>query len=240
MIRQIYELPIIDESIPIEGRIEAYYRAYGGEYDFCRFYSGDNILMMNYCGEFFISVKDGIDKEELYFFLKTSGMTSATMDVVCYKALKESLADFSHEPLYLMKSENIAVADGGTFTESYSEAFSVIKDAFGISDDCFDSWYTDICHRVRHNVSMLIALDGFSAACTVLYENESGCFLSHIGVKKEHQGKGLGKKLLRNANRLLKNKKLSLLCKADKREFYKSCGFVCEDEPTAYQIVKER
>ncbi len=240
MIRQIFELPPIDESNAIEGRIEAYFRAYGGEYDFCRFYSGEDILMMNYCGEFFISVKDGFDKEELYFFLKSSGMTSATIDSACYKALGEMLTDFSSEPLYLMQSENVAIADGGDFTESYSEAFSVIKDAFEISDESFSGWYTDICHRVRHKVSRLIALPDFSACCTVLYENNNGCFLSHIGVKKEYQGKGLGKKLLRNANRLLKNKKLSLLCKADKREFYKSCGFICEDEPTAYQIVKER
>ncbi len=240
MIKQIFELPIIDKSNVIEGRIEAYFKAYGGAYDFCRFYSGDNILMMNYCGEFFISVKDGFDKEELYFFLKSGGMTSATMDSFCYKVLGEMLADFSSEPLYLMQSENVAEADGGDFTESYSEVFSVIKDAFGISDEGFSGWYPDICHRVRHNVSRLIVLEGFTASCTVLYENESDCFLSHIGVKKEYQGKGLGKKLLRNANRLLKNKKLSLLCKWDKREFYKSCGFICKDEPTAYQIVKER
>ena len=240
MIRQIFELPPIDEASPIEGRIDAYFRAYGGEYDFCRFYSGDNILMMNYCGEFFVSVKDGFDKEELYFFLKSSGITSATMDSVCYKALKEMLTDFFSEPLYLMQSKNVAQADGGNFTESYTEVFSVIRDAFGIDEEGFSGWYTDICHRVRHNVSRLIAIDGFTASCTVLYENNSGFFLSHIGVKKEHQGKGFGKKILQNANRLLDNKKISLLCKADKREFYKSCGFICEDEPAAYQIVKER
>jgi ribosomal protein S18 acetylase RimI-like enzyme len=240
MIKQIFELPTIDESNVIEGRIEAYFRAYGGEYDFCRFYSGENILMMNYCGEFFISVKVDFDKEELYFFLENSGMTSATMDSACYKALSEMIYGFSSEPLYLMESDSVGISDDGSFTESYSEVFLVIKDAFDISNDSFGGWYTDICHRVRHKVSRLIALQDFSACCTVLYENGKTCFLSHIGVKKEYQGKGLGKKLLRNANRLLKNKNLSLLCKADKREFYKSCGFICENEPMAYQIVKER
>lgn len=240
MIRQIFELPPIDEKNVIEGRIEAYFRAYGGEYDFCRFYGGESLLMMNYCGKYFISVKDGFDWEELYFFLKNAGMMWAEMNSNCFQVLRDMFYGYSSKPLYLMKSHNITVAEGGSFTESYSEVFSVIKDAFELTEEDFSEWYTDTCHRVRHGVTRLIALDDMSAVCTALYENCSGCFLSDIGVKKELQGRGLGKKLLANASRLLEKKNLSLLCKADKREFYKSCGFICDDEPTAYQIVKEK
>lgn len=240
MIRQIFELPPIDETSPVESRIEAYFNAYGGNYDFCRFYSGDNILMMNYCGKFYVSVKDDFDWEELYFFLKNAGTLWAEMNSRGFDVLRDTFYDYRTIPLYLMKSEAVEVSEGGNFTESYSEVFSVIKDAFELSDDDFSNWYTDTCHRVRHGVTRLIALDDYSASCTVFYENTEGCFLSDIGVKKEYQGRGLGRKLLYNANRLLENKKLSLLCKADKREFYKSCGFICEDKPAAYQLVKEK
>ncbi len=240
MIRQIFELPPINYKNAVESRIEAYFKAYGGDYDFCRFYSGDNILMLNYCGKYYISVKDGFDWEELYFFLKNAGMSWAEMNDRCFDVLRDMFYDYRTTPLYLMKSEAVEVSEGGNFTESYSEIFSVIKDAFELSEDDFPQWYTDTCHRVRHGVTRLIALDDYSASCTVFYENNEGCFLSDIGVRKEFQGRGLGRKLLGNANRLLKGKKLSLLCKAEKREFYKSCGFICENEPVAYQIVKEK
>lgn len=240
MIRRIFELPPIDDGNVIEGRIDAYYNAYGGEYDFCRFYSGENILIMNYCGEYFISAKDSFDSEELFFFLQSGGVSSATMNAECYNALKNELGGYYCEPLYLMKSSSVEISESGSFTENYIEVFSVIKDAFSISDDAFSGWYTDICHRVRHGVSRLIALDGFSAVCTVLYENDKSCFLSHIGVKRQYQGRGLGKKLMGSAKALSGDKKLSLLCKTDKRGFYKSCGFICDEKPYAYQIVKEK
>ncbi|MBR4306263.1 MAG: hypothetical protein IKT78_05405, partial [Ruminiclostridium sp.] len=172
MIRRIFELPPIDDGNVIEGRIDAYYNAYGGEYDFCRFYSGENILIMNYCGEYFISAKDSFDSEELFFFLQSGGVLSATMNAKCYNALKNKLGGYYCEPLYLMKSSSVETSESGSFTENYAEVFSVIKDAFGISDDAFSSWYTDVCHRVRHGVSRLIALDGFSAVCTMLYQRE--------------------------------------------------------------------
>ncbi len=243
MIERITKIPgkfITDNAVA--GRINAYMSAYGSNYDFCRFYCGENLLIMNYDGEHFI-YGDSCDTDELLYFLKADGLFSATIDNVIFKQIENSLDGYKTEELYLMRYDNkVAVPENENayFTESYSEVFSVLKSAFSYTDENYPRWYTDNCHRVRHNVSKLIALydnEKISATCTVLYENRYGCFISHIGVDRAMQGSGRGKALINSAKALLYGRRLTLLCKKDKVGFYKKCGFICEDKPQAYQII---
>ncbi len=230
---------------PVVGRIDAYMKAYGADYDFCRFYSGENVLIMNYDGEHFIYTADSFDSDELLLFLLADGLFCATITADAYCILKDRLSDYKSEELYLMEYDNKAPAEeneNAQFTENYEEVFSILKSAFTYQDENYPRWYTDTCHRVRHGVSKLVKLSEngkIRASCTMLYENSYGCFLSHIGVDKSLQGKGVGKTLINSAKSLLAGKRLTLLCKKDKVDFYKKCGFICDDKPLAYQIIKE-
>ena len=108
MIQRIYEIPDrfrIDNCVI--GRIDGYFRAYGSDYDFCRFYSGENSLIMNYDGEHFVYTDENCDKDELMFFLMADGLNCATVNENAYKLMKDDLSGFACQKLYLMTKENI-------------------------------------------------------------------------------------------------------------------------------------
>lgn len=228
---------ILPSDCPVAGRIDAYYRAYGGEYDFCRFYHGRDTAVMLYGGEVFAWAGGGADTVELGLFLKTLPHFSLIMNDICREGVDEN---GTAKPLYCMyKRQEQTLTGEDIFTEDYEAVFDVISDAFDIKGkEARDRWYTDTCHRVRHGVSKMLLLchEGKPAAtCTVLYQNRSGAFLSHIGVKKELWGKGLGGRILSLAAGRYGS--ISLLCEEDKRGFYEHYGFSCEK--TAYRILRD-
>ncbi|MCH5325494.1 MAG: GNAT family N-acetyltransferase [Eubacterium sp.] len=230
MIRQLCgDTVTVSSDCPVEGRIEAYYRAYGTGYDFCRFYTGDNVLAMLYCGELFVKAYHGADMEELGYFIDT---------VPHFSLIAAGFQPDGAEPLLHMRGSFEQSGNADCITEDYSAVYEVLSDAFGITDESdFGRWYTDTCHRVRHNVSRLLLIcdNGMPAAtATVLYDNRYGAFLSHIGVKRRLWGKGCGRRIVSKAAEIYGN--ISLLCEQDKQEFYEKCGLTCRG--TVYKVLR--
>ncbi len=237
MIKRIYGAlpPGYPSDNVIVGRINAYYRAYGTGYDFCTFYEGDNTLALYYGGELYIHCGENTDTESLLAFSDMLGARAVMSDI----RLSEKV-----EELYIMISDTAPTAHGNDhlkaeFTEDYRTVFEILKSGFSLCDDQFDDWYADTCHRVRHGVSKLIIMysgDIPVATATVLYGDDKECFLSHIAVRQDMQKNGIGKALLSSAARLLDNRKITLACKKNVRQFYINCGFTIAS--TAYEITR--
>lgn len=236
MIKRIYgALPpdYLSDNV-IVGRINAYYRAYGTGYDFCTFYEGNNTLALYYGGELYVHGNENTDTESLLAFSDMLGARAVMSDI--------RLSEKS-ETLYIMTSGKMpAVCNDllkAEFTEDYRTVFEILKSGFALSDDQFDDWYADTCHRVRHDVSRLIVMysgDIPVATATVLYGDDKSCFLSHIAVRQDMQKNGVGKALLSSAARLLDNRKITLACRKNVRQFYINCGFTATG--TAYEITR--
>lgn len=236
MIKRIYGAlpPGYPSENVIAGRINAYYRAYGTGYDFCTFYDGDNMLALYYGGELYVHCNENGDLQSIITFSEMLGAKAVMSDI---KLSEES------EQLYIMTSGQMpAVCNNrlkAEFTEDYRTVFEILKSGFSLSDYQFDEWYADTCHRVRHGVSRLIVMysgDIPVATVTILFSDDKECFLSHIAVRQDMQKNGIGKALLYSTAQLLDNRKITLACKKNVRQFYINCGFT--QTGTVYEIKR--
>lgn len=214
---------------PIVGRIYAYYKAYGAGYYFCKFFIGEHCLIMRYEGELLIYADKNADFDELLFFVQAQGNCTITVNEEAHGIFEESRG-YTAQKLYKMSrwrdgSEADCTAQ---FSEEYSAVGEVIKSSFGLCGGAYDSWYADICHRVRHGVSKIAVIkkDGRAAAvCVIMYQSGGEVFLSDICVKSEYRGQGLGREILNSVENLSGADRLSLVCKEEKVGFYSRCGF---------------
>ena len=237
MIKRIYGAlpPGYPSDNVIVGRINAYYRAYGTGYDFCTFYEGNNTLALYYGGELYVHGNENADTESLLAFSDMLGARAVMSDI--------KLSEKSEE-LYIMTSNEAPTAHDNDWlkaelTEDYRTVFEILKSGFALCDYQFDDWYADTCHRVRHGISRLIVMYYGSepvATATVLFGDDNNCFLSHIAVRQDMQKSGIGKALLSSGARLLDNRKITLACKKNVRQFYINCGFTAAG--TAYEITR--
>lgn len=232
MIKRIRTLDILNTSL-VAKRTEAYYKAYGGDYDFCLFFTDGNALIMRYENSLYISGTPK-DREEISCFIKSLSLP-CIMDSESYSLIGD-IEGYKTVPLYTMSKAGTGNNNKDCFTTDYRAVYDILKSAFSLSEDDFPMWYTDTCHRVRHDVSRLILNKDKTATATVLFYDENSCFLSHIGVK--NRGKGIGKEFLTDIEKALKGK-IYLHCKLPLLGFYRACGFSQDDKPGAYELIKE-
>lgn len=225
---------------PIVGRICAYYRAYGAGHDFCKFYIGGHCLIMRYESELLIYADENADFDELLFFVQTQGNCVITASEEL-SGIFQKQRGYTAEKLYKMSrradcNHSYVTAE---LSEDYSAVGEVIKDSFGLYGEAYDSWYADICHRVRHGVSKIAVIkkEGkIVAACVIMYQNGGESFLSDICVKSGYRRQGLGRGILCAAENLCDADRLSLVCGEENIGFYRRCGF--EIAGTLYRAEK--
>ena len=235
MIKRIYgslppDYPLSDVIV---GRIYAYYEAYGTGYDFCTFYEGDGMLAMYYGGELYAYCSESFgDSDSLICFGETLG---------CNAILTNTDLGDTAEELCLMtaRTKDIARCGSAKLTEDYKTVFGILKSGFDLSDEHFDSWYTDTCHMVRHGVSKmaLATYDEAPAACGImLYGYANNCYLSHIAVRKDMQKKGYGEAVVRGIANISADEyeNAVVLCRDEICGFYRKIGF--EKIQTFYEI----
>ncbi len=104
---------------------------------------------------------------------------------------------------------------------------TVFVDEQGFRDE-FDDIDARALHLVMYEDNMPIA------TCRCFYEDSIECWhIGRVAVLKEYRGKGLGKEIMQEAERLIGLKggkvcELSSQCRA--RGFYESCGYEAEGE----------
>lgn len=104
---------------------------------------------------------------------------------------------------------------------------TVFVDEQGFRDE-FDDIDSRALHLVMYDGEMPIA------TCRCFYEDTPECWhIGRVAVLKEYRGKGLGKEVMEEAERLIKIRggkicELSSQCRA--QGFYESCGYEAEGE----------
>lgn len=215
-------------SLKIGGNLKAYQG-----YDFCSFYAGRNVFIGKYYDDLVIRTKGGLSDEEieeLSLFLKVCGFKQAICSLETGKRLELMGRKNCFESILFKFSSNLIPEN-----EEYPEfsvleenppldgVFEILKEGF--PDINYEQWYTDINHKIRHEVSRVYVYGG--ATATVMADINDGVFIALLASKKEARGTGAAKKLLRSlgAHFERQGKEVSVLCREELIPFYRKAGF---------------
>ncbi len=198
-------------------KLRALFLAYGGAYDFCRFFRQGNTFLAALDGAFVIAEQPGADMEEIAWFLNMNGFS----ELFCSEAAGEELKPFLRAAFTPVRLMVYAGEKGGALPEqrSPSEVWEIIGSRFDIP---FEPWYLDMSHRVRHGVSRCYS-DG-RAALAVQHDIGGEALISQVSVLCEQEHKGYAGALVRQVSAALAGE-VQVICGESLSLFYEKCGF---------------
>ncbi|MGN1339588.1 MAG: hypothetical protein ACI4WS_04795 [Oscillospiraceae bacterium] len=211
------------------GKLLALFDAYGGGYDFCRFFrqsgGAGEAFLAALDGSFVLAGADRADFPELAQFLGIHGFT----DLFCSLEAGEGLRRYLNADFHLAKLMEYVGEKGGEFPPevSPSQAWDIIGSRFEIQ---FEPWYLDMSHRVRHGVSRCFS-DG-RAALVLQHDINGEALLSQVSVKREFEGRGCAGDLLKAVCRAVPGR-VHVICDDKLAGFYQKCSFVPAGEKYA-------
>ncbi|MDO4594920.1 MAG: GNAT family N-acetyltransferase [Tissierellia bacterium] len=109
-----------------------------------------------------------------------------------------------------------------TTKEDFSRIKKLREEVF-IKEQGFKNEFDDIDDIATH---LCLKEDDKLIAYLRIYKQEDKYFIGRVIVKREYRNKGYGKKILKEALKRLKGRKVINHSQFDKREFYKKCGFI--------------
>lgn len=126
---------------------------------------------------------------------------------------------------------NIKLSDNIDLNPSIREVYSVLErcreENFEVPN--FDSFYPDISHRVRHNLSRILAyrLEGKIIACCMTSAETNSCaIISGVACLPEYRGRGYASELIAKIVKDLDNREIFVFCRGELVGFYNRLGFV--------------
>lgn len=237
MLRRIYDGSMIAAGDDYyRGKIGAYMQAYGGGYEFCRFYTATgslasgNIMLFNAS-----AVAGGVfsDKDEFQDFI----IMNCPQTVELPRGMAERLSlpgyDTVHRTLFLGEIGNFTQSEE---VEAGLDSPVSLPQMFIILNSCFeglkyDLWYTDMSHRVRHGITEPLVYKGCS--CISADFTAGDCvYVSSVATMLGARGNGYAGMLLRYKAAQLRSKRKQLYLWADDHSFgyYHKLGFKPVDE----------
>lgn len=133
----------------------------------------------------------------------------------------------------LVGKSKTEASDNIEFNPTIREIYSVLErcrgEGFEVPD--FDSFYPDMSHRVRHNLSRVLAyrLDGQAIACCMTSAETDNCaIISGAACLPEYRGRGYASELVAKIVEALGNKDVFVFCREELVGFYNRLGFIVE------------
>lgn len=199
-------------------KIRALFNAYGGKYDFCKFFRQGDTYLACLDGSFVIADGADPDFDELAEFLNMHGFTDLFCSERAGGFLRELCnAEFTRVALMEhaeQKSDSPALAEC-----TPSEAWKIISTRFPIE---FEPWYLDISHRVRHGVARCVS-DG-KAALVIQHSINGETLLSQVAVLPEMERRGYASALIDSVCKFVGGT-IQIICEESLVGFYEKCGF---------------
>lgn len=228
-------------SLKIGGNLKAY-----RGYDFCSFYAGRNIFIGKYYDDLVVRTKGSLSDEEieeLSLFLKVCGFkqaicgleTGRRLENMGWKSCSENIL-FRFSPNLIPENERYPDFSELEENPPLDSVFEILKEGF--PDLNYEQWYTDINHKIRHNVSKAYIYGG--ATATVMADMNNSVFIALLASKKEARGTGAAKNLLRalGVNFEKQGKEVSVLCSEELIPFYRKAGFYeCGKTVTVFNVI---
>ncbi len=237
MIQQIHTFTAEETKILARSyrgmQILAYYKAYGGSYDFCRFFrlsdSTGRGWMLLFNATLLICTESCFSAEELRTFL-TMHMP---FRVECDPYLVVELEQLScYQKLHRVTFSLTPSPTSAQFQEQDINQNPKLDTVYRILQEGFPNliehglWLTDASHRLRHGISRFFTYRDISTL-TWVYDWNDTVLVAQVATRAAHRGSGYARDFLRwTANRLAQNKKQAVLYALDVRvSFYRELGF---------------
>lgn len=234
MIKQIFDISpqMVTDSYYGKKILAAFY-AYGGDYDFCRFYSCGSGLIHVYNASMIIDGDPDISDVEMFIRMTKPAAVEVKSNIAlqigsAYKEVRRTL--------FRVKSAESGInLDNVKVNSCTDKCFAVLGESFDKMLS-YDDWYVDISHRIRHNVSKLYWYD--STTVTQQFNINGFVFLSHIATAPCARGRGTARKLLwLIGSEAEKNGETAYLFALDnRRSFYETIGFKSVGEDILYEM----
>lgn len=222
----------------------AYQKAYGGSYDFCRFFrvtgGGGTGWLFLFNATLLICAAGEIPVEEVCAFTQMH----LPFRVECPQTLLPALSQLPsyqklHRSTFLLRSSAVSP----NFCPEDVETSPRLKDVYAILQEGFPNlleyslWLTDVSHRCRHGMSQVMTYKN-SSTLTLIYDWKDSVLVGQVATKLVQRGSGYARDFLRwTAQWLAQQGKTAALYALDVRvSFYREIGF----EEIASEYVLER
>lgn len=214
-------------------QILSYYKAYGADYDFCRFFRLDYpastgfLLLLN--ATLLAFAQNPLPTDELRDFI----LLHRPFRVECDAALLPGLRDLS--PYRLLRRTCFAMTPGTPFPSfdmrdlnpapRLDDVYSILKEGFPNMLD-YPLWLTDASHRRRHGMSRFFIYKNISTLSWI-FDCKGSVLVGGVATRPAYRGCGYAGDLLRwSANELIAKGKTPFLYALDiRRSFYEQLGF---------------
>lgn len=216
--------PMDFERLPEKGieaqKIRALYKAYGAEYDFCRFYRQNSDTFLAVLDGDYILCDGETDYRELAEFLSACGFGSIFCSEKAADELSGRICAVWHE-ICLMRYAGGAEDVGNIDLQpQLDKVYEILKTSFDIK---YEPWYLDMSHRIRHGISRCMIFEG--SALTVQHDINGEALLSQIAALPQSRGRGNSRRLIRAVCGRLAPSEVFVLCENELTDFYRKCGF---------------
>lgn len=235
-----------DEDIVFLGRtwrglrIISYYKAYGGRYDFCKFFrvrypsAYGIILIINSTIEG--SFEGEFDVEELAWFIESHIPSRVqlteyvTEKIIELKSKSNILSDYKmlKRTMFELSSQTPGEGfneDDVEFNPSLDSVYNILQEGFPNLLD-YGLWLTDTSHRCRHGISHVMSYKNATTA-TIMFDINNQVLIGQVATSSESRGLGYARDFLKWLGGFLNNfQKKAVLYALDMRvSFYREIGF---------------
>lgn len=214
-------------------KILSYFRAYGGSYDFCRFfrlteeaYTG---WMLLFNSTLLICAEQPVALEETRTFITMhlpfriecpTCFLPVLSEVQNYQKLRRTMFAFVPQPV----SEGFQ-PDAVNFQPNLTEVYEILQEGFP-NLLSYPLWLTDTSHRCRHGVSQVLTYRNCTTL-TLLFDSDNMVLVGQVATRLSARGSGYARDFLRwLANWMKQHGKYAVLYALDIRvSFYREIGF---------------
>lgn len=219
----------------------AYYRAYGLDYPFCKFYTvGADGVLLCFNSTMYIVSADEEEAEDLAAFIRMH----LPFRVECNEPVRALLAELLPEYQSLHRTAfalqpGEAAAEAEAFVEfnpKLEDVYHILQEGFPNLQD-YPLWLTDTSHRCRHGVSHVLTYKN-STTATIQFDIDNHVLVGQVATLPEARGLGHARAFLRWLAWFLAqfDKKAALYALDIRESFYREIGFT----PIASEFVLER
>ncbi len=204
-------------------KIRSYFKAYGPNFNFCRFYKCEDSVIMIYNSTMVIDNSKVSD--EIISFIEL--INPVSIEIRCNHGITDLSGYKQHvRKLFKFNNANIQINNKELKINCcLDKIFPIVEEGFGIKE--YDEWYVDISHRIRHNTAN-IYLYKDSVTATMQFNEADFAFFSHIATSAESRGKGYARELLYILSGMMKsqNSDAYLFALEHRVTFYEEIGFI--------------
>lgn len=223
----------------------SYMRAYGPNYEFCRFYKITNetgLGFMFIINSTLIICTDGNleanSEIELFITMNLPFRIEGDMSILKGIKLPEKYQPLNRTIFELIPDDTPleAIEEHVEFNPKLTEVYDILSEGFpNIAD--FSLWYTDTSHRCRHGISKVFTYRS-STTASVMFDIGSTVLIGQVATNVAARGRGYAREFLKWLAKFFNGlgKRAYLLALDVRTSFYEEIGF----KVVGREIVLER